>query len=156
VIGRRIYVRIHRDWLLVRDVKKGIEVKEPALLALSVAPRKILATGSDALALRSRADVLVVNPFDHPRTPFSDFTVAEQLLHAFLDRIGARKFPGIDAMVIALVEAPEGGLTQVEIRVMQELAAGAGARRGVVWSGPQLSDEQVAKLRFPTTGEILN
>ena len=156
MIGKRLYVRIHRDWLQVRDVKKGIEVKEPALLALSASPRKVLAVGSDALALRSRPGVLVVNPFDHPRTPFSDFTVAEQLLVAFVGKLGGKGFTGIDAMVMALAEEPKGGLTQVEIRVMKELAMGSGARRAVVWSGPQLSDEQVLKLQFPTTGEVLN
>ena len=156
MIGKRLYVRIHRDWLQVRDVKNGIEVKEPALLALSLPARKILGSGTEALALRARPDVLVVNPFGHPRSPFSDFTVAELLLKAFLDKLGAGKFPGVELIVTSLVEPLEGDITQVEIRVMKELALGAGTRRVVVWSGPQLTDEQVARQQFPTTGEVLD
>ena len=42
----------------------------------------------------------------------------------------------------------EGGLSQVEEQVFQELARGAGASRVLVWVGAPLSDAEVlAKLR---------
>jgi len=37
----------------------------------------------------------------------------------------------------------EGGLSQVEERVLRELAAGAGARKVFVWVGHELSDQEV-------------
>lgn len=46
------------------------------------------------------------------------------------------------------MERCEGGLSQVEERVLHELAAGAGARKVVVWVGAELSDGEVlAKLK---------
>jgi hypothetical protein len=38
---------------------------------------------------------------------------------------------------------------------VKELGVGAGAREVVVWEGPRLSDEQVVRKSFPTTGEVL-
>jgi len=42
----------------------------------------------------------------------------------------------------------EGGLSQVEERVLTEAAIGAGASKVVVWLGPELKDDEVkAKLK---------
>jgi rod shape-determining protein MreB len=41
------------------------------------------------------------------------------------------------------MEKTEGGLSQVEERILQELALGAGARRAVIWVGQALTDQQV-------------
>lgn len=46
-------------------------------------------------------------------------------------------------VVIQPMKKIEGGLSQVEERTLQELAAGAGARKSVVWVGYELSDAEV-------------
>jgi hypothetical protein len=46
-------------------------------------------------------------------------------------------------MLILPMEKTEGGLSQVEERVLQELALGAGARRALVWVGQELSDQEL-------------
>ena len=43
------------------------------------------------------------------------------------------------------MEKTVGGLSQVEERVLHELALGAGARRAVVWVGQALSDREVSE-----------
>ena len=156
-LGDPIYVRIHRDALWMREIGSGNEMREPPLAALSDSPRRLLAIGREAAALRGKPGVIVLNPFSHPRSPFSDFTVAEVLLKAFLRKLrGGRKFlMPAPRMVMSLDgPEPEGGLTQIELRVMKELGVGAGASKVDVWIGPPLSDEQVLRRSFPTTGEV--
>lgn len=41
------------------------------------------------------------------------------------------------------LEKVEGGLSQVEERVLMERAAGAGAQQTLIWTGEPLSDAQV-------------
>ena len=53
------------------------------------------------------------------------------------------------------VGEPVGGLTQVEIRALQEMARGAGAHGVTVWQGPLLTDEQVLARQYPAAGQVL-
>jgi rod shape-determining protein MreB and related proteins len=119
MLGPRVYVLIDRDALEVRDAKRGVGLRQPPLAALAGTPRRIVAIGDEARRMRGRADTIVVNPFDHPRTPLADFTVAEELVKAFLKKAGIGGFLGIDLLVIALAHTPEGGLTQIEIRALK-------------------------------------
>jgi rod shape-determining protein MreB len=41
------------------------------------------------------------------------------------------------------LEMTEGGLSEIEKRILNELAIGAGAMKVVVWVGPELSDTEV-------------
>lgn len=50
-------------------------------------------------------------------------------------------------VVVHPLERIDGGLTQVEERLLQELAIGAGASRAIVWQGAPLSDGEV-RARF--------
>jgi rod shape-determining protein MreB len=157
--GQHLYVRFHPQQLWVRDVVSGREVKEPPWVALGAPPDKpLLATGDEAARMRGRSDVEVFNPFAHPRSPFSDFTVAEVLLRDFVRKVGKGGFftPSPHMVVSLDGPEPEGGLTQIELRVMKELAIGAGASSVDIWVGPHLSDEQVRRRSFPTTGEVMH
>ena len=156
-LGDPIYVRIRRDNLWLREVLSGREIREPPLAALSDSPRKLLAVGREAAALDGKPGVIVVNPFSHPRSPFSDFTIAEVLLKEFVRKLrgGSKFLMPAPRMVMSLDgPEPEGGLTQIELRVMKELGVAAGASQVDVWIGPPLSDEQVLKRSFPTIGEV--
>ena len=144
--------------MLVRDVVAKREIAEPPVAAVSRdKKRKLVAVGHDANSATSQQPVDVVNPFTHPRSLLSDFAVAEQVLKRFLTKLFAgRLFVPSPVVVMHPKLSPEGGLTQVEIRVLRELAIGAGARRVIVWEGRDLRDEEVAELKFEGGGRVLD
>ena len=87
-------------------------------------------------------------PFSHPRMLVGDFTAAQACLKTLAEQAYGSGFALRTEMLIHPMEKFEGGLTQIESRVFEELAAGAGASRVVVWSGAPLSDtEVVTKLK---------
>ena len=83
-------------------------------------------------------------PFSHPRMLVGDFTAAEACLKALVVETRGSGLVLKTDMLIHPMERLEGGLTQIESRVFEELAAGAGASRVVVWSGAPLGDAEVA------------
>jgi len=88
----------------------------------------------------------------------SDFTLAEQLLKAFARRVvqGRLRWAPSPAIVIHPLGEHCGGLTQVEIRALQELALGLGASGVQIWQGPALTDEQLLSGDFPDSGKFLS
>ena len=155
-----MYVRIAPDRIRLRAPRSGAALDEPPLIAIADAGNKktVAAVGQEAARMRGHAGTQVLNPFDHPRIAIGDFVLAEQLLKQLTRRL----FPGAwflpaPTVVVHLDRRFEGGLTPLEVRALQELAiGGAGASRAIVWEGPALGDEQVARLDLPTTGEVLS
>jgi rod shape-determining protein MreB and related proteins len=152
-----IYVQISRDRLRVRDPKKGRELAGPPELAITGTGTKVKVVGfGDSARVPRPFPVEILRPFAHPRTPVSDFTVAEQLLRAFLRSLIARPwFAASPRIVMHPLEDYEGGLTQVEIRALRELALGTGASEAVVWVGPDLNDADLLAPELPGTGRAL-
>ena len=89
------------------------------------------------------------NPgFSHPRMLVGDFALAQSCLKSLVAQARGSGFVLSVAALVHPLEKIEGGLTQVEERLFEELAIGAGASRAVVWTGAPLSDaEVVAKLK---------
>lgn len=56
-----------------------------------------------------------------------------------------RRYPPPPLVVIQPLEMIEDGLSEVEERVLREVAASAGARKVVVWVGHELSDAEVMR-----------
>ena len=152
-----LYVQISPERLTVRNVKTGETISEPPQMAIEHAPKpRVLAVGSQA-ATATGTSVEVVNPFAHPRSLVSDFTVGEQLLKAFLGRMGSRSpFRAAPRIVFHPLGHPEGGFTQVEIRAFHEMALGAGASDVVVWEGRTLTDQELLSGEFPSGGKVLS
>jgi rod shape-determining protein MreB and related proteins len=155
-----LYIQISPALVTVRNPKTQAfvsEVPEVAVLSDSKAKiakiAKIATVGAGSRAVPGAA---VHNPFAHPRSLVSDFTLAHQLLTAFAARLGSGGWlkPSPQVVIHPLGEH-EGGLTQVEIRVLHELALGLGASKVVVWQGASLSDEQLLAWEFPSTGTVL-
>ena len=99
----------------------------------------------------STGQSVVINPkqpFSHLRALVGNFTEAEAAIKAALAEIKSpRLFQSVRILVHPMAKC-EGGLTQIESRVLRELALGAGAAKVVVWTGEILSDEAVRiKLR---------
>ncbi len=85
--------------------------------------------------------------FTTKRLLVGQFSVAEKLLKKAIKK--AYKINWLSAspmVVIHPMEMIEGGLSEVEKRVFKELAAGAGARKIVVWEGHELSDNEVTGI----------
>ncbi len=153
-----IYVQVSPDRLTVRNPKTGASVSEIPEVAIAHNPKpSIVAVGKDARSHKSEASVQIVNPFAHPRSMVSDFTVAEQTLKAFFLRVKASAFlTPAPKVVMHLLGDPAGGFTQVEVRAFHEMALGAGASQVTVWQGRSLSDQELLSGEFPATGKVLS
>ncbi len=83
-------------------------------------------------------------PFSHECVVVGDVVVAEQTLKYGFKRLFERVwFQPSPAVVIHPLENVEGGLSDVEVKALQDLAISAGARRVVIWVGPELTDKEV-------------
>ncbi|MBK5969410.1 Rod shape-determining protein MreB [Thiorhodovibrio litoralis] len=146
------YVTISANRLAVRDIVQGKTVELQPLVCIDrrQKPERILAVGEAAQQANRAEGCEIVNPFAHPRTLLADFTVAEKLLQHAVHQLATnallRPSP---LMILHPLEKTEGGLTQVEVRAWQELAAGAGARSAAVWVGGELSDADILDCRYP-------
>jgi len=152
----RIYVQFDPTRLTARHVQSGRVLEEAPVVAVAQDAARPLGVGATARAQAGTPGVRLVNPFAHPRSLLSDFTLAEVVLKDLLGRLlpGAwwRPAPWV---LLHPPSNPVGGYTQIEVRAMLELAHGAGAARGKVWHGRPLSDEEILAGRFPVDGEVL-
>lgn len=148
-----IYVRIRRQLLSVRDVRAKRTVEDAPLVAMSNGQRRgVLAVGASASveAAKLAGGFQVMNAFDHPRLIVSDFVIAEAALRYFVRKlVRNRLFRSSPVVVVHVLETLDGGLTQVEIRALQELALAAGAREAYVWTGRELTDREFETRKFP-------
>jgi rod shape-determining protein MreB len=153
-----MYVQISPERLSVRNAKTGVTIAEMPEVAVAREPkRQIVGVGAEARTYKSHASVEVVNPFGHPRSLVSDFTVGEQLLKAFLRRMQGPSLLAIAPKVVFHPQGdPAGGFTQVEIRAFHEMAFGAGASQVVVWQGRSLTDQELLSGQFPSEGQVLS
>ena len=93
-------------------------------------------------------DLLSEASFSHPRMLIGNFTEAQVLIKK---AVSSAKGSGLKLSMRILMHPTElvtGGLSQIEERVLHELAHGAGAGKAFIWLGLDLSDEEViAKLK---------
>ena len=149
-----LYVQISPYLLVVRNVKNGARITEVPELAITAgAKRKIVAIGQQARTAAAGQAVDLVNPFAHPRTLVSDFVTAEQLLkHQVRRALGKSLFAISPHIVIHPLGSPAGGFTQVERRAFREMAIAAGAATANVWTGRELTDQEVLAGKAPPGG----
>lgn len=144
-----VYVRLSSKELYLRGVDSHREWRDyPAVAATPPRPyRDLVAVGKeavDAIALDPKLELL--EPFKHPRSIISDFDAGEELLKYAL-RILHKGLFYTPVFVLHPLEKLEGGLTEIEVRGFVEMAESAGARRGCVWTGRQLTDEELRTAR---------
>lgn len=135
----------------MRNVKTGTAIAEIPELAISTEPKaRILAVGPEARLAAASEAATMVNPFAHPRTLVSDFTVAEQLLKYQLRRVlKSSIWRPAPCMVMHPMGRGEGDYTQVERRAFREMALGAGASQVFLWIGRPLTDAELMLRRAP-------
>ena len=91
---------------------------------------------------RKEIELSGASPFSTERLLIGEFTVAQALLAKGLKIVMGKKFfPPI--ILMHPIEKIDGGLSQVEERVLKELAIVAGAQEVVLWVGQELTDKDV-------------
>lgn len=112
-----VYIRVAKNQFLVRHIEDKKEVM-----------------------------ISAIEPFTTKRLLIGEFVVAEKYLKQGINKVHeGRWLPASPVVLIQPLEMIDGGLSQVEERVLKELAAGAGARKVVVWVGHELSDQEVVQ-----------
>ena len=108
------YVRIHPDRVEVRDIATGQSVSQSA-----------------------------IHPFTTRRLLVGHFDHAQKTLKKAMEQLTGRRLfrPMVVVHPMAMLD---GGLSQVEAKVLHEMTLAAGAHRVVVWTGSVLDDAEVA------------
>lgn len=154
------YLRISPQQISIRNVRTGDSFTDTPDVAIQQGAQKtILAVGAATGQARLQPDVEVHNPFAHPRSLLSDFTLGLQLVKLVFKKILLRQpwrhlLPA-PRVLLHLQGMDEGGYTQVEIRGMREMILGAGASDVILWQGAELSDAQILSRNYPPGGEVL-
>jgi rod shape-determining protein MreB and related proteins len=153
--NRCLYVQVSPDRLTVRDPSTGKQFSEIPEVGLVRDPKtRIAGIGTNARSAVAGLNGEVVNPFGHPRSLVSDFTVAEQLLKAVVKRVlDGGIFSFAPKIVMHPLGDPAGGFTQIERRAIREMGLGAGASKVIVWVGRNLTDSELLSEKFPAEGE---
>ena len=106
------YVQLYENKIVARDVDTGKEVSQ-----------------------------ISIDPFSHKRSILGNFAIAENLLTESLKQIYEGSwFSPSPIMIIHPMELIDDGLTQIEVRALAELGAGAGARKVFVYTGDELTN----------------
>lgn len=73
-------------------------------------------------------NINIVNPFSHTRSFIGSYVLAEKIIQHGVLSIHKSKIRPAPRIIMHQLEKTEGGLTDVEDRVLRELAVAAGAR----------------------------
>jgi len=85
-----------------------------------------------------------LQPFSTTRLAVGHFGNAEVSLRQAMKSLRTRRFPGLaPTLVMHQVHLCDGGLCEVEERLLQELGQSVGAARVHVWQGADLTREQL-------------
>lgn len=105
---------------------KGIVINEPSVVAINQKNKQILAIGDDARRMvgRTPSHIVAIRPLVDGVV--SDFEVTEQMLKHFIDKVHKEKFSLIPRPRV-VIGIPYG-VTEVELRAVEEAAINAGAR----------------------------
>lgn len=91
------------------------------------------------------SDIMPPEPFSHPRALVGNFTVAEMAVKAALAEVKGTKLFHTTRVLMHAMDRIEGGMTQIERRVLREMALGAGAGKVDIWEGHVLTDDEVRR-----------
>lgn len=140
-----LLVELSESKIVIQTFGKGPKVEyEPYLAVQTLGGKKLIkSVGSEAKSEVGEG-IQVINPFSHPRSFVADFYVAEKLIQHGLRKIHKSRFiKPAPRLVIHQLDKAEGGLTNVEERVLIELAVSSGAREVVTYVGKKLNSDSV-------------
>jgi len=85
-------------------------------------------------------------PFSNSRLIIAEFLTAENFLKKVFSKLkNDYKIKRYDTILVHPMELNEGGISEVEKRVLMESFERVGARRILFWEGKELSNRQVLK-----------
>lgn len=148
-----VYVRIRRRWLGVRVITWSgkVHVWEGAAEAILVSGKKGQIEAFSASEALPRWSVLSrqFTAFAHPRVLIEGYTETTGVIRAWLRQSGWKHKAGT-SMVIHVLDHWEGGLSELELRALQQMAKELGASQSaVIEGGAELTDPEI--LRFART-----
>jgi rod shape-determining protein MreB len=111
---------------------------EPYIAIDTSKKNMVIAIGSEAKQ-QSGANIVVINPFKHSRSFVGDFYAAEKLLQQGLLNVRRSKFQRAPRVLIHQLEKTEGGLTNIELRILTELTHGIRAKEALIHIGEKFS-----------------
>jgi len=120
---------------LVYLPKKGIVLREPSVVALSLADNKVLAVGKKAKEMMGRAPEMIRIYRPMRDGVIADYRVTQAMIKYFLDKV-LGKFRILKPEVVVSIPA---GATSTERRALIEAGKGAGVKEIYVVKEPILS-----------------
>lgn len=135
-----LLIELSERTVAIKTFKSNIKYEDEPFIAIEKKDGKeiIKAIGKDAKYL-SAPNTRVLNPFKHSRSFVADFMCAEKILQHGIYSIHKSKIRPAPRVVIHQLEKTDGGLTDIEDRVLRELALGAGAREVLVYLGERIN-----------------
>jgi rod shape-determining protein MreB len=117
---------------LVYVKDKGIVLREPSVVAISTATRKVLAVGEEAKRMlgRTPGNIQAIRPMKDG--VIADFDITEAMLRYFIRKVHTSSFRVAPRVIIAI----PSGITEVEKRAVKESATHAGAREVITIEEP--------------------
>ncbi|MGL6258680.1 rod shape-determining protein [Vibrio sp. WXL210] len=145
-----LLIELSEKEIVIKQLGKDKVLRFEPYIAVETCAQKsaVKAIGSQA-KLQTGADIKVINPFTHPRSFVADFFVAEKLIHHGVREMHQSwRFAPTPRIIMHQLDKVEGGLTQIEERVLRELAIGGGARDVAVHVGAKLNSNTLTFDQF--------
>lgn len=132
MFSKRIGIDLGTVNVLVHEKGKGIVLREPSVVAISVNDNRIMAVGNEALEMLGRTPdtIEVLRPMRDG--VIADYVVTEAMLRYFITKVVGR-MPLFRPEVMVSVPV---GVTSVESRAVQDAAVQAGAREAFLIPEP--------------------
>ena len=141
-LSNDLYIQVWEDRLKISRLNSSETFDEEPLMALknnAKGERIVVGIGTKVKGLASNETDNIVNPFKHPRLLVDDFQVAQKILmHGIRELHKSKWFSPSPRIIFHPMEKLDGGVTDIEERVYQELCAGAGAREILLHIGEVL------------------
>lgn len=124
MFSKRIGIDLGTVNVLVHEKGKGIVLREPSVVAISVNDNRIMSVGDEALEMLGRTPDTIEVARPMRDGVIADYVVTEAMLRYFITKVvGRMPFFRPEVMISVPV-----GVTSVESRAVQDAAVQAGAR----------------------------
>lgn len=139
VFSRDLLIELSESCLSVQSFSGGGSFECEPVMALETSDEglTIVAIGQEAHQYQG-PQYRKVNPFSHPRSFVGDVRLAEKVLQHAVSKLHSKGFRAAPRVVVHQLMKTEDGLTDIEVRVLRELALGAGAREVVIHLGGRI------------------
>jgi len=138
---------------LVFAKDKGIVLREPSVVAIYSATRKVCAVGEDAKRMLGRTPGTITALRPMKDGVIADFEITEAMLRHFIRKVHR----GVKFVPPRVVVAVPSGITEVERRAVKESAINAGARDVILVEEPMAAAIGVGlPIQEPTANMIVD